>query len=233
MVLHPILGIGIVFGILVGFVHYFSNKVIAGKKYHTEIMSLAAGISLTYLLLFLLPELYEGIETLQKLLFLFVLFGALAFHMVEKYIYQHEKKNKIMRDLSIVHAVSFFTYHFIVGVVLVHLLQRNILTGVLFLLPILSFTAVGQVSLREIRGKLIEKNFIRIGLSAATLIGVIEAIYLPLPPAAFYSLMGFVAGAMLYQVMRENIPSEKYGNAMWFLMGAFIYAIIIMFIWTI
>ncbi len=231
--IHPILGIGIIFGILVGFVHFFSNKIRDGSKYKTEIMSFAAGISLTYLLLFLLPELYEGVQALQKLLFVFVLFGALAFHLVEKYIYQHEKKNKIMRDLSIVHALSFFTYHFIVGVVLVNLLQRNILTGVLFLLPILSFTAVGQVSLREIRGKLIEKNMVRLGLSAATLIGVIEAIYLPLPPTAFYSLMGFVAGAMLYQVMRENIPSERYGNAVWFLIGAFLYTLIIMFIWTI
>ena len=225
--------IAIIFGIIVALVHFSSDKIHKYKRYKNEIMSLAAGISLAYLLLFLLPELYRGVETIQKLLFVFVLIGALSFHLVEKYIYQHSKKNKIIEEISVFHSLSFFVYHFVIGVVLVNLLQTNILTGTLFLLPILSYIAVGQVSLKEIHAKVTEKLAVKVLLSFSTLIGIIEAIFLPLPTKVFYSLLGFIGGAMLYHVMRENIPAENGGDGLWFLLGAFLYTLLIMFIWSI
>jgi zinc transporter ZupT len=225
--------LAIFFGVVIGVVHYLSDKIHESKTYKNELLSLAAGVSLTYLLLFLLPELYEGVQELQKLLFLFVLLGAVVFHLVEKYIYQHKKKKKIIADLSAVHAVSFFSYHFIIGVVLVNLLQRNIILGTLFFIPIISYTAVGQVSLKEIHAKVKEKILLKIFLAASTLIGVIEAVYIQIQPRYFYALLGFVAGAMLYHVMRESIPSEKEGNGLFFLLGAVIYTILIMFVWFI
>lgn len=196
-------------------------------------MSLAAGISLAYLLLFLLPELYQGVQTIQKLLFVFVLIGALSFHIIEKYIYQHTKKERIMEELSVFHSFSFFVYHFVIGVVLVNLLRTDLLVGSLFLVPIISYIAVGQVSLKEIHAKVVEKNAVKVLLSISTLIGIIEALYFPLPANVFYSMLGFIGGAMLYHVMRENIPTESEGNGFWFLVGALLYTLLIMFIWSI
>ena len=225
--------IAIFFGLVAGIVHYFSDKIHTYQRYKPELLSFAAGISLTYLLLFLLPELYGGIEHLQKLLFLFVLFGAVLFHLVEKYIYQHDKKKKILRDLSVVHAVSFFGYHFVIGVVLVNLLETNIVLGSLFLIPVLAYTAIGQVSLKEIHADVTEKELVKVFLAASTLIGIIEALIIKVQPKIFYALLGFVAGAMLYHVMRESIPNEKEGNAIAFLAGAVFYTIIILIMWSI
>ncbi|MBT3582464.1 hypothetical protein HN924_01575 [Candidatus Woesearchaeota archaeon] len=225
--------VAIIFGLLAAVVHYFSDRIREYKKYHKELLSFAAGISLTYLLLFLLPELYEGVQELQKLLFLFVLFGAVMFHIVEKYIYQHKKKKKIIEDLSAVHAVSFFTYHFVIGVVIVNLLNRDALLGALFFIPIMTYTAIGQVSLKEIHAKVTEKKLVKLFLASSTLIGIIEAVFIQIHTKVFYALLGFVAGAMLYHVMRESIPSEKEGNALFFLIGAIFYTIIILLMWSI
>jgi hypothetical protein len=233
MLINSTAQIAIFFGVVIAVVHYLSDRIHESKTFKNELLSLAAGISLTYLLLFLLPELYDGIEHLQKLLFLFVLFGAVLFHLVEKYIYQHEKKKRIIADLSAVHAVSFFLYHFVIGVVLVNILQRDLILGTLFLIPIISYTAVGQVSLKEIHAKVTEKQLVRIFLASSTLIGIIEAIFIQIQTRYFYALLGFVAGAMLYHVMRESIPNEKDGNALFFLLGAVLYTILIMFIWFI
>jgi zinc transporter ZupT len=225
--------VAIIFGLIVVVVHYFSDRIKEYKKYHKELLSFAAGISLTYLLLFLLPELYEGIKELQKFLFLFVLLGAVMFHVVEKYLYQHDKKKKLIADLSAVHAVSFFTYHFVIGVVTVNLLQQNYILGTLFFIPILTYTAVGQVSLKEIHAKVTEKKIVKLFLASSTLIGIIEAVFIQINAKVFYGLLGFVAGAMLYHVMRESIPSEKEGNALMFLLGAMIYTTLILLIWSI
>ena len=233
MVLTVAFQLAIMFGIIIGAIHFFSDKIIEIGKYRTKLLSFAAGISLTYLLLFLLPELYEGVQQLQKLLFLFVLFGAVLFHLVEKYIYQHEKKTRIIQDLSAVHALSFFIYHFILGVVLVNLLNKNLILGSLFFIPIVTYTAVGQVSLKEIHAKVTEKQLVKIFLAESTLIGIIEAVIFQIPPKIFYALLGFVAGAMLYHVMRESVPNEREGNALFFLAGAVFYTIIILIIWSI
>ena len=225
--------IALLFGIAVAIVHYYSNLIQRYHKYHNELLSLAAGISLTYLLLFLLPELYEGVEQLHKLLFLFVLFGAVLFHVIEKYIYQHEKSRKLISDLSAVHAISFFIYHFLLGVVIVNLLNQNILLGALFFVPILTYSAVGQVSLKEIHAKVTEKKVVKMFLAMSTLIGIIEASIISIHDKLFYALLGFVAGAMLYHVMRESIPSEKEGSALFFLIGSIIYTTLIVLVWSI
>ncbi len=225
--------IAIFFGILVALVHYYSQRVHKYHSYHNELLSFAAGISLTYLLLFLLPELYEGVAQLHKLLFLFVLFGAVLFHVVEKYIYQHKKSKQLIADLSAMHAISFFIYHFLMGVVIVNLLNRDFTLGLLFFIPILTYSAIGQVSLKEIHAKVTEKKMVRFFLAASTLIGIIEAIIIQINPKLFYALLGFVAGAMLYHIMRESIPSEKEGNALFFLLGSIIYTILIVIIWNI
>jgi len=227
----PILAI--FFGIVIAIAHYFSDKIHESKRYKIEIMSLGAGISLAYLLLVLLPELYEGVQQMHKLLFLFVLFGALSFHLIEKYIYQHAMKKKLIAELSISHSISFFIYHFIIGVVLVSLLEKNIVYGILLFAPILSYTAVGQVSLKEIHAKVTEKKAVKVFLSCSTLIGVVEALIIGITGTLFYALLGFVAGAMLYHVMRESIPSEKDGNPIFFLIGTLAYALLIMFIWSV
>ena len=49
--------LAIIFGVIIGIVHYYSDKIYQQKFHKKEILSFAAGVSITYLLLILLPEL--------------------------------------------------------------------------------------------------------------------------------------------------------------------------------
>jgi hypothetical protein len=75
---------------LLGFLHFFSDMIRFSedeRKY--RIISFAAGISISYLFLDLLPHTYEAAIHLREWVFVFLLLGFALFHLVEKYIYQH------------------------------------------------------------------------------------------------------------------------------------------------
>ena len=86
--------ISLFLGIALVIIHYYSELIHlhSTKRTTTSFLSFAAGISVAYLFLYLLPELTAGIKHLDNLLFFFLLAGFTLFHLVEKYIYQHSQK---------------------------------------------------------------------------------------------------------------------------------------------
>ncbi len=216
-----------IYGILLGIAHFVSDRIASHKRYQIEIRSLAAGISLTYLLIYLLPELYGGALEIKRLLILFVLLGAVSFHLIEKWFYQHHKKEKLFFELKALHAIFFFLYHFVIGIVLVAITAINNIAGLLFFIPILFYTAASQVSLSRLHAHLTEKLIVRFILSTSTLFGIMLAILLTIPNQVYFSLLAFVAGALLYNVMVDVIPKEQDGSVLFFLLGTIAYLILI------
>jgi len=215
------------YGIFLGVAHFISDKIAANKGYKIEVRSLAAGLSLTYLLIYLLPEIYAGVAQLDRYIFLFVLLGAVSLHLVEKYLYQHKKSKKLLFDLRVVHALFFFVYHFVIGIVIVAINALDVAAGFLFFVPILFYTAVSQVSLHQLHANITEKLTVRLILSASTLFGIALATIFLVPELVHISLLAFVAGALLYNVMVEVIPRGKEGNMIYFIFGAIIYIVLI------
>jgi len=219
--------INLVYAVIIGIAHFVSDKVAERKNYQKELRSFAAGLSIAYLLLYLLPELYGGIQEFERTLFLFVLLGAMAFHIVEKYIYQHDRKDKRIFDLRLLHAAAFLVYHIIIGITLVSISAASSIGGVLFFIPILFYTLVSQVSLSNLHTHITEKLFLRLLLSSSTLVGVIFASIILIPQTLHYSLLAFIAGALLYNVMVDVVPKEKEGDILFFIFGSISYIILI------
>ena len=62
--------IPIFLAVIVGIVEYFSKRInVSGKRYSSKILSFSAGVSITYLLLELLPEFMEASFGIHKYLF--------------------------------------------------------------------------------------------------------------------------------------------------------------------
>ena len=219
--------VNLVYALIIGIAHFVSDKVAEHKNYRKELRSFAAGLSIAYLLLYLLPELYGGIQEFERTLFLFVLLGAMAFHIVEKYIYQHEGRDKRIFDLRVLHAVAFLIYHIIIGIIIVSINAVSSIGGVLFFIPILFYTLASQVSLSNLHAHVTEKIFLRMLLSGSTLFGVLLASFILVPQALHYSLLAFIAGALLYNVMVEVVPKEKEGDILFFIFGSISYIILI------
>ena len=103
------------FGILLGLGHYLSELI--SWKHREKIISFIAGMSIAYLFLELFPLLFQEGKQVSEVVFLFVMLGFLVFFVFEKYVYQHSKTRMIAREISWLHAIGFFLYHFIIGMV--------------------------------------------------------------------------------------------------------------------
>ena len=61
--------LAVVMGLVLAIVHYFSERIEPkDPAIKHKIVSFVAGISITYIFLLLLPEVYEGIESLNQFL---------------------------------------------------------------------------------------------------------------------------------------------------------------------
>jgi len=194
-------------------------------------VSFVAGISVSYLFLYLFPELYEGVKYLNKSLFVYVLLGFILLHIVEKQIRQSKSIEKLRLKLKEEHSVVFFIYYFILGIILVELLSLSLLKGLLFFFIILFHSIVSAASLKEIHQKMIEKRIFKIILSVSTLLGILFALFAKFPQSVYFILIGFVAGALLYIVIRDIIPKESDSRLMYFIFGALLYMVLIMLTW--
>ncbi len=216
--------IAIAFGILMGITHFFSDHFREEfKKYNNQILSFSAGIALTYIFLNLFPEFTKGVIQINEYIFISVLAGFVIFHIIEKYIYQHSPEDKQLRELAIEDSVISFTYHFIIGIVLVSFFNQGITQGMLFFIPAFLFTTVSTLPV-----DMTKSTVIRTILAASTLLGILFALFIYTPnPTIYYSLLGFIIGALSFTVTRHSIPKGKQGKPLFFIIGVIIYSLLI------
>lgn len=87
--------ISLIFGLFLGTIHFYSERFeIPEGPGRYRIISFAAGISIAYLFLVLLPHIYEAAARLHNFIFTFLLLGFVLFHLVEKMIYKHADRER-------------------------------------------------------------------------------------------------------------------------------------------
>jgi zinc transporter ZupT len=223
--------LALAFAFLLGLLHFFSDMIRLpedGRKY--RIISFAAGISIAYLFLDLLPHTYESAVHLKEWVFVFLLLGFALFHLVEKYIYQHADQNRLAKELKEVHSISFFFYYFLVGIVLEDKLQADVLEGTLFLIPVALHAGLSTASLSRIHGEIRERIWPKIALSSSSLLGVVFATLVPIPSLVDNILTSLIAGVLLYIIVKEFLPEKKKGQPLFFIFGIILFFAFILII---
>ena len=219
----------ILFAVIAGVTYYFSNKFdVKHKPYYYKFLSFSAGVSITYVLLELFPTFTEGALAINKLLFVSVAIGFIVHHIIEKYIYQHNRRHELVKNLSFEENVFSFAYHIILGIVLVTFIQQDIIRGLLFFLPVVSFTFVSTLPTDP------HSSFKKaILLSSPTLIGVLLAMFGFIEGIKWleYCLIGIALGVLLFTVIRHHIPFGRRGKIWYFTLGFMIYSVMIVGSW--
>ena len=206
-----------------GVAHYLSEFLnLEKEKYYASLTSFSAGISITYIFLDLFPQFSEGAIQINKFLFIFVLLGFILFHLVEKYIYLHSPKDKLMRKLAIEDSIISFFYHFIIGIIIVSFVKQGLFKGILFFIPVLFYTAVSTLPVDSTKFK-----SIRFIISASTLLGVLFASSVSIALPVYYALLGTVIGILLFTVIRHSIPKGNEGKPISFIIGVVLYTLLI------
>ena len=219
--------IALILGILFGIAHYLSEAVCNKFSKHRDILiSFIAGISVSYVFVELFPGLFHENPAFREVIFLFVLLGFFIFYVFEKYIYKHAKSKLIVKDLANLHSVAFFIYHFVIGLVLVDLIS-NKKEWLLLFIPVFLYSLVGEISLNEVHEHIKNKWYWRLLLALSTVFGVLTAYIINISMAFDLILLGFVAGALIYIVVRESIPKERSGNLLALSSGVVLYTFLI------
>lgn len=221
----------LIFAILVGVTYFLSNKFdLKHRKYYQKTMSFSAGVSITYVLLELFPTFTEGAFSINKLIFLSVALGFISHHLIEKYIYQHNKDHELIKRLSFEENVFSFIYHIVLGIVLVTFTQESLIKGALFFIPIVSYTFVSTLPTNPHASR--KKATL---LSSATLIGVFltSFFWTARQPWLEFSLIGLALGVLLFTVIRHHIPFGKTGKISYFTFGFVLYSALIIISWYI
>jgi len=157
--------------------------------------------------------------------------------------YKSKIQNRINEELAKLRFFTNFTYHFLVGIIVVGLLTIDLITGILFFL----FAWFRAIITNRSESHLIftdleiyetcnfeEKNTRKYILAFANLIGIIIGIGLDLIlfeyTEMFYVLYSFVSGVILYTIVREVIPEKEKGKPLYFLIGFVGFTVIIFII---
>jgi len=157
--------------------------------------------------------------------------------------YKVKIQTHINDDLNNLHFFTNFSYHLLVGIIVVGLLAFDIISGILFFLfawfrAIITnrseshviFTDLEIYEIYDINENITRKYI----LAFSNLIGVLIGLMLDLLgfeyTEMFYILFSFLSGVILYTIVREVIPEKEKGKPVYFLIGFVGFTIVIFII---
>lgn len=158
--------------------------------------------------------------------------------------YKIKIQTHISEDLSRLRLLTNFTYHFLIGIIIVGLLTDELINNPIIPTVLFFFFAwfrallyyrsdspqiFSDLDICEI--EIEEKSKTKCVLSCATLLGVIIGLSLelifPIELGIIYLLFSFISGVIMYTIFREVIPQKEKGSSLYFLIGFFGFTILI------
>ena len=206
-------------------------------------LSLAGGVSVSYVFVHLLPELQEGqvafdergwLPFLERHVWLLALAGLAVFYGLERLALSSRQRN---RDESgddstdsgafWVSIGSFGLYNSVIGYLLVQREDDGVSALLIFAFAMAVHFLVTDYSLREHH----KQAYARLGrwlVSLALFVGWVVGLVAELSPAAIAIPLAFLGGGVILNVLKEEVPSERQSRFIPFLAGATAYAALLL-----
>ncbi len=219
--------LAIAYAILIGVIHFLGGSIRPPEsRARYRIISFAAGVSIAYLFLDLLPKTYEAATYLRQWVFVFLLIGFSIIHLSEKWIYQHHDGARLDTELKTAHSIAFFAYNFVVGIALLEKLRVSPLEGTLFLIPVALHAMLSTASMSNIHRAGTQSLLVKSLLSGSAIYGVLFGVAVKIPRVLDNILISLIAGVLLYIIVREFIPEKDKGQPAFFVAGLAVYVVL-------
>jgi len=208
-------------------------------------LSIAGGVSVAYVFLHLLPELGESQEVIAEAVgpamafvenhvYLLALVGLAIFYGLDRLAMTSRRresgeddKNSTSKGVFWIHIGSFAIYNAIIGYLLLHREERGIGPLFLFWLAMALHFVVNDYGLREHH----KQDYDRIGrwiLVAAVVGGWLVGLAVEVDEAMIAVLIAFLAGGIILNVLKEELPEQRESRFSSFAIGAGLYAVILL-----
>lgn len=213
-------------------------------------LSVAGGVSVAYVFVHVLPELAdrqraftsdgasgagEGpLIALERHVYLIALAGLAAFYGLERLARcssareaQAGRPRRPARPVFWLHLGSFAAYNVLIGYLLVHREEADPRGLAIYASALALHFVVNDQALRELHGELYSARG-RWVLAAAPLAGWAVGVSTKVGPMAIAALFAFLAGGIVLNVLKEELPEERESRFSAFTMGAATYALLLL-----
>lgn len=206
--------------------HYLGNRKDIQKKSNISLLqSFAAGFSIAYVFLLLIPEISILGQGVEYEAFYLTLLGFIFFHFSHRIFIKANKKEHT--DLSdYLHLITLGVYNFLITFSLIEIIINNFIQGFLTLILVTAHAVLSEIAYTSQHREKISNlrlPFIYIFTALAGLISLLSATNLTLN----YVLFALSAGAIIYISIREEIPPEKQSHPLYFLSGNMLFVLLI------
>jgi hypothetical protein len=201
--------------------------------------SFAGGIAVSYVFLHLLPELAEGNTRLRELfdeetaptpvvelgIFLVALTGFLLFYGLERAAQRARDRTDSSGAVFWVHLGSYALYNAVITYTVPSTYRTGVWFAVLFTVAMALHFVLSDRGLEEHYGSRFDRRRPRLVLAGALLAGwLLAALAAPTRAVTVAVLTAFLAGGVLLNVFKEEVPEHRRSSFAWFLTGAGLYA---------
>lgn len=201
----------------------------------SRLLSAAGGISVAYVFLQLLPELAEASDpvgqavAVDRPVYLLALLGLAVFYGVERASARHRRRSDAEHAGEAVMWLSFTTYAVYNGVIGYLLVREHEqpTAVVLFAVAMGLHFVVNDHGLREHHGA----AYHRLGrwvIAVAVVAGAIVGAATQIHAAVIGMLIAFIAGGVILNVMKEELPQERESSLTAFAAGAAAYSLLLL-----
>ena len=189
-------------------------------------LSIAGGISVAYVFVHLLPDLNEGQEViaeavgedlafLESHVYLMALVGLSVFYGLERLATSSRRRNReagkedsTSEGVFWLHISSFAVYNALIGYLLLHRSTTGLQALVLFSVAMALHFVVNDHGLREQH----KNSYLRTGrwvLAGAIFLGWVVGLLSEIPEVGIAVLTAFLAGGVVLNVLKEELPEER------------------------
>jgi hypothetical protein len=210
-------------------------------------LSLAGGVSVAYVFVHVLPELAEyqktfsaqlggregPLGTLETHSYLIALIGLATFYGLDRFARssaQHQKQIGSERRTSLgvfwIHLGSYAVYSVLIGYLLLHREETDLRGLAIYAVAMGLHFVVNDQGLREQHG-LVYDRIGRWVLVVTPLLGWGLGLATELPPLATSSLFAFLAGGVVLNVLKEELPEDRESRFWAFALGTAAYTVLL------
>ncbi len=211
-------------------------------------LSVAAGVSVAYVFVHLLPELAEGqaavdgegaegseplLGFLENHVYLVGLIGLAVFYGVERHSLYSRQRNMqrtgtdcTTQDAFWLSTASFAVYNAVIGYLLLRSDLEDLTQLVLYTLALGVHFVINDFALSEHHRDAYQR-VARWVLVSAILVGWFAAIATDLPERVIALVIAFIAGGVVLNVLKEELPGERLAQFWPFAGGALAYTVLL------
>jgi len=227
-------------------VHLLSGRVrFLSASPRSRWLSAAGGVSVAYVFVHLLPDLAEEQETIRRSageafsfleyhVYLVALVGLVAFYGLERAAKLSRGRRRLMGKVDATgpgvfwpHVGSFGLYNALIGYLMLHREEPGAGGLALFAFAMGVHFVVNDPGLREDHKGAYDRAG-RWVLAAAVLAGWAVGLLFDISEAALAVLFAFLAGGVVINVLKEEMPAERESRFWAFVLGAALYSAVLL-----